>query len=76
MRILILLAIGLMLYIIISRFMNVSRPQDNGSENDLTTELVKCQYCGVHILMEEAVQSTDDLANYYCTKHKDMDKIT
>lgn len=62
MRILILIAIGLLLYVIIG---NLLRRNKLKSPALLTEKMVKCQHCGLHILEQEAIQSGDD---YYCSQ--------
>ena len=69
MRILILIAIGLLLYVIINNLLrkNRSTPSLTASE-----KMVKCQHCGLHILEQESVQSGK---NYYCSQqHLEADQ--
>lgn len=68
MRILVLIAIGLLLYIIIGRLLRSSRPS---SPNAITEKMVKCKHCGLHILEQEAMRNGD---NYYCShEHLEAD---
>jgi len=61
MRILVLIAIGLLLYIIISNLLRKNRT----SPTVMTEKMVKCSHCGIHIPKKEAVHSGDD---FYCTQ--------
>jgi len=65
MRILVLLAIGLLLYIIIGNLLRNNRKspsRDTGSE-----QMVRCEHCGLHIIEKEALQ---DNRQYFCsTEH-------
>lgn len=65
MRILVLLAIGLLLYIIISNLLRKSR---NLSPSSTTSErMVQCEHCGLHIVEKEALE---DNHQYFCSnKH-------
>lgn len=68
MRILVLIAIGLLLYVIISKLLRRSRPS---SLNTRTEKMVKCKQCGLHILEQEAIRNGD---NYYCShEHLEAD---
>jgi len=62
MRILVLIAIGLLLYVIISNLLRRSRP---AAPKSITEKMVRCQHCGLHILEQEAVRSGE---NYYCSQ--------
>lgn len=62
MRILVLLAIGLLLYVIISNLLRKSRPS---SKLPITEKMVKCEHCGLHILEQEAIHSDNQ---YYCSQ--------
>lgn len=62
MRILVLLAIGLLLYIIISSLLRKSR---NLSPSSTTSErMVRCEHCGLHIVEKEALE---DKQQYFCS---------
>ncbi|OUR71380.1 hypothetical protein A9Q78_10010 [Methylophaga sp. 41_12_T18] len=66
MRILILIAIGLLLYIIIGNLFRKKK-----SLSILASEkMVKCRQCGVHVTEKEAVQSG---TNYFCS-HEHLDE--
>jgi uncharacterized protein len=70
MRILVLIAIGLLLYIIVGSILrkNKQSPLSNGSAE----KMVSCDYCGLHIAEKEAV-SLDN--KYYCSEdHRDAEK--
>ncbi|NOQ93281.1 MAG: hypothetical protein GQ547_01460 [Methylophaga sp.] len=69
MRILVLIAIGLLLYVIIGNLLRKSRPP---SPKEISEKMVQCQHCGLHVLEHEAIQSG---SNYYCSQeHVDADK--
>ncbi len=69
MRILVLIAIGLLLYVIIG---NLLRRSKSSSTSEMTTEkMVKCKHCGLHILEQEAVRKGDNL--YCSTEHLEAD---
>ncbi|HHA18490.1 MAG TPA: hypothetical protein ENK70_02155 [Methylophaga sp.] len=62
MRILVLIAIGLLLYVIISNFLRKNRKLPPKS---ITEQMVKCEQCGLHILEQEAIQSDN---HFYCSQ--------
>lgn len=62
MRILVLIAIGLLLYVIIS---NLLRKNRTTPPKAITEKMVKCEHCGLHILQQEAIQSDD---HFYCSQ--------
>ncbi len=62
MRILVLIAIGLLLYVIIGNLWRRSRPSSPADAN--SEKMVKCQQCGLHILEQEAVKKGE---YYYCS---------
>ena len=61
MRILVLIAIGLLLYVIIGNLLRKNRK----STPLISEQMVKCKHCNLHILEQEAVKSGDD---YYCSQ--------
>lgn len=62
MRILVLLAIGLLLYIIISKLLRESK---NKPISSTTSErMVRCEHCGLHIVENEALE---DNRQYFCS---------
>ena len=68
MRILVLIAIGLLLYVIIGNLLRRSKPS---SSNTIAEKMVKCKHCGLHILEQEAIRKGN---NYYCTaEHLEAD---
>jgi uncharacterized protein len=71
MRILILIAIALLLYLVIASFLRKQKRQQ--SELDSPAEkMVTCQHCGLHILEEEAVQAAN---KFYCSaSHLEADQ--
>lgn len=70
MRILILIAIGLLLYVIISNFLRKKR----SSSLIESEKMVQCKHCGLHILEQEAIQVSDE---YYCsTEHVEIHRQT
>ena len=71
MRILILIAIGLLLYVIISNFLRKKR---SSSSLIASEKMVQCKHCGLHILEQEAIQVADE---YYCsTEHVEIYRQT
>lgn len=69
MRILVLIAIGLLLYVIIGRLLRASRPTQPKA---ITEKMVKCKHCGLHVLEQEAIQKGQ---NHYCSvEHLEADK--
>lgn len=63
MRILILLAIGLLLYIIIGNLLRKSKmPSKTASGN--SQRMVRCEHCGLHIIETEALE---DNSQYFCS---------
>lgn len=60
MRILVLIAIGLLLYVIIGQLFR--KKQSSKSISDLG-EMVRCEHCGLHIVKEESIREKD---NYFC----------
>lgn len=63
MRILILLAIGLLLYIIITNLLRKSR-SDSRKPAASSERMVRCEHCGLHIVEKEALQ---DNRQYFCS---------
>ena len=63
MRILVLLAIGLLLYIIISNLLRKSRMPPMSSSMD-SEKMVRCEHCGLHIVEKEALK---DNRQYFCS---------
>jgi len=61
MRILVLIAIGLLLYIIISNLLRKNRTNPTIA----TEKMVKCSQCGIHIPQKEALHTGDD---FFCTQ--------
>jgi uncharacterized protein len=63
MRILILLAIGLLLYIIITNLLRKSR-SDSRKPAANSERMVRCEHCGLHIVENEALE---DNRQYFCS---------
>jgi uncharacterized protein len=64
MRILILLAIALLLYIIISNLVKKMRAEERAKA--VTSEqMVRCEHCGLHILEQEALKEGRE---YFCSQ--------
>jgi len=61
MRILILLAIGLLLYVI---FRNLYRQIKNERKLEQASKMVRCEQCGLHLPEQEAIQKN---RHYFCT---------
>jgi uncharacterized protein len=71
MRILVLIAIGLLLYMIIASFLRKQKRQQSESE-PAAEKMVSCQHCGLHILEQEAVQAAN---KFYCSaSHLEADQ--
>jgi len=69
MRILVLIAIGLLLYVIIGNLLRKTRPS---SPKAISEKMVQCHHCGLHILEQEAIQ---DGQNHFCSQeHVEADK--
>lgn len=65
MRILVLLAIGLLLYIIIGNLIRQNRnSSSNSSASGKSERMVRCEHCGLHIIESEAVE---DNRQYFCS---------
>lgn len=62
MRILVLLAIGLLLYIIINNLLRNSRKSPSTQTN--SERMVRCEHCGLHIVEKEALE---DNRQYFCS---------
>ena len=64
MRILILIAIGLLLYIIITTLLRKAKAEDEQARME---KIVRCEQCGLHISEHEAIQQNH---HYFCsTQH-------
>ena len=69
MRILVLIAIALLLYVIIS---NLFRKNKASPDKAIEEKMVRCHHCDLHILEYEALQ---DKENYYCSQeHMDLEQ--
>jgi uncharacterized protein len=68
MRVLILIAIGLLLYIIISNLLRKARLESNKTTH--TEKMVKCAQCGLHVPQHEAIQQGE---NYFCSQQHQKD---
>ncbi len=69
MRILVLIAIGLLLYVIIG---NLLRKNRSSLSKPSSEKMVQCQHCGLHVPEQEAIQNGGD---YYCSQdHIDAGK--
>jgi len=69
MRILILIAIGLLLYIIIN---NLLGKKQSEKSTPITEQMVKCEHCGLHILQHEAIEKEH---HFYCSQeHVEADR--
>ncbi len=70
MRILLLIAIGLLLYIILNNLLRRHRPTQPMSGK--AEKMVQCRHCGLHILEQEAIR---DGEYFYCSQeHQHADK--
>jgi len=69
MRILILIAIGLLLYVIIGSLLRRNKPTN---VDKITGKMVQCKHCKLHILEDEALRAGSD---FFCSKeHLDSQK--
>ncbi len=69
MRILVLIAIGLLLYVIIGNLLRRGRAVP---PKEIAEKMVQCHHCKLHILEQEALRSGD---KYYCSKeHLETDQ--
>jgi len=74
MRILILLAIGLLLYIVISNILRKNKIAANNKQSTISEKMVRCNYCGLHILEQEAMKAGK---HFYCSQsHLEADSHT
>ncbi len=62
MRILILIAIALFLYIIIN---NQLRKLKSTRPKTITEQMVQCEHCGLHILQNEAIEKDH---HFFCSE--------
>ena len=62
MRILVLIAIGLLLYVIIGGLIRKNRPS---RPKQISEKMVQCHHCGLHILEQEAIQDGPD---FFCSQ--------
>ncbi len=65
MRILILIAIGLLLYIIVGNILRKNKMSSSKPEAD-TQKMVQCHHCNLHILEAEALKSGQ---YFYCSQN-------
>lgn len=73
MRILILIAIGLLLYVIISsQLKKIKREKQQESIDKGAENMVRCHHCGLHILEKEAIKQ--DGKAYCSEEHVEADK--
>lgn len=62
MRILLLIAIGLLLYVIVG---NLLRRSKTSTPKTTSEKMVKCKQCGLHIIEQEAIKEN---AHFYCSR--------
>ena len=65
MRILLLIAIGLLLYVIISHLVRKSRLEKLSAPDANSQKMVKCSHCGLHVSEKEALKSGE---NFFCSQ--------
>jgi len=65
MRILLLIAIGLLLYIIISHLVRKARLERLSSPSNQSEKMVKCEHCGLHLPEKEALTHN---GNHFCSQ--------
>ncbi len=63
MRILILLAIGLLLFLIFRNLLRKARSERQANPRE--EHMVRCQHCGLHLLPQEAVRKDQQ---YFCSQ--------
>lgn len=63
MRILVLIAIGLLLYVIIGNFLRNNKSSSN--KKTITEKMVRCEHCGLHVIEQEAIAANN---KYYCSE--------
>ncbi len=63
MRILVLIALALLLYIIINNLLRKVKLEEKKKVS--SEEMVKCTHCGLHVLEQEAIKAG---TNYFCTQ--------
>lgn len=63
MRILILLAIGLLLFLIFRNLLRKARSERQANPRE--EHMVRCQHCGLHLLPKEAVRKDQQ---YFCSQ--------
>jgi len=69
MRILVLIAIGLLLYVILNNLFRKNRVAPSKMIKDT---MVRCEHCDLHLLEDEAIQYGEA---YYCSQaHRDLEK--
>jgi len=66
MRILVLIAIGLLLYVIVN---NMLRKRRNNTMESNIDQMVQCSHCGLHILQQESVKSA---GKFYCSVEHEL----
>lgn len=71
MRILVLIAIALLLYLIIGSFLRKQKRLQSDSD-PAVEKMVSCHHCGLHILEKEAIQAANK--SYCSTSHLEADK--
>lgn len=76
MRALLFFLLILVVFLLVSRLFS-KKPSDNNTANHDTKHdpkpMVACDYCGVHLPKEEAIQDEQDSGRYYCSKsHLDL----
>ena len=72
MRILILIAIALLLVILFKPLLRRNKDKPTMEDTKQAEKMVKCQYCGVHILEKEAIRAKGH--DYCSAEHMNADK--
>jgi uncharacterized protein len=65
MRILLLIAIGLLLYVIISHLVRKARQERLSAPSNQSEKMVKCAHCGLHLPEQEALTHK---GNFFCSQ--------
>jgi uncharacterized protein len=64
MRILVLIAIALLLYVILTNLFRRQAAEKKAAAKKVTEQMVKCDHCGLHVLQQEAIRQGQ---HYFCS---------
>ena len=72
-RVLIIALLGWLVYRMIRSALNKPRGGRAAKPVALSTDMVRCHYCGIHIPKDEALQQGE---HYYCSpEHRELGKV-